>query len=154
MKILTLIILITSVLIFAVEGRSSEDSDKHDTIIVQGIGYPPIKAQSMTQARLMATRAAVIDAYRNAIVTAGARDYDENNFYIGLSGFVRGMTILEEEYLKDGGIRILARVPAENVSITSTTVIKTNKESGSPSRVSLDEWYRIITPLVKIHPVP
>lgn len=117
------------------------------------MGYPPIKASSMAQAHLMAKRAAIIDAYRNALASAGIENYSENTLYTGLSGFVKGLTILEEEYLEDGGIRILARVPAENIDLSYNTVTKSKKPEETwfgPLRVTLKEWFNIIKKLVKI----
>ncbi len=136
----------------ALAGNNTKDNE-NNTIIVQGVGYPPIKASSMAQAHLMAKRAAIIDAYRNALASAGIENYSENTLYTGLSGFVKGLTILEEEYLEDGGIRILARVPAENIDLSYNTVTKSKKPEETwfgPLRVTLKEWFNIIKKLVKI----
>jgi len=128
----------------------SGQREKGDAFVVSGIGYPPIKAQSPAQARLMARRAAIIDAYRNALALAGSTEHDEYNLYTGLSGFVKGMTVIEEEYLGDGGIRIVARVSSGDIVVKSKGAIgRIEKETG-PSRVTLDEWYRIIEQFVKI----
>lgn len=147
--VLFLFILTVSALIFLSEAGSAQDND---ALTVQGIGYPPIKAYSAAQARLMARRAAIVDAYRNALVSAGHKNHDEDNLYTGISGFVRDMTIMEEEYLKDGGIRILAKVPYRSITLTSkdTTSKRYHARGHAPSKVSLDEWYEIIRPLVKI----
>ncbi len=121
-----------------------------DAFVVSGIGYPPIKAHSPAQARLMARRAAIIDAYRNALALAGSAELDERNLYTGLSGFVKGMTIIEEEYLKDGGIRIVARVSSGDINIKSKGMMGQTEGETGPSRVTLTEWYRIIGQIVKI----
>jgi len=139
---------------FLTEGRGNQETKDNDTLIVQGIGYPPIKAKSMAQAHLMAKRAAIIDAYRNALAETGIQNYSENTLYAGLSGFVSGLTVLETEYLEDGGIRILARVPVKNITVSSNTVKSIPKNPREtllgPLRVTLNEWYRIIKKLITI----
>ncbi len=127
-----------------------------DTITVQGTGYPPIRAESAAQAHLMAKRAALVHAYRNALSPSSPSPAPSSGdaadvTYQELSGFVRGVTIVNEEYLGDGGIRITAKVPKKNITV-STVRTEINKSGGSagPQRVSRDEWYSIISNLVKI----
>lgn len=137
--------------VFLAESGNSRNETDNDTLVVQGTGYPPIKAQSAAQARLMARRAAIIDAYRNALASKGIKDYGENEFYSELQGFVKGMNVIEEEYLEDGGIRILAHVSAKDVRVSSGITAKKPKETGrGPLRITLDEWYKIIKKLVRI----
>jgi hypothetical protein len=128
----------------AESGDSRNRSDEH-TLVVSGIGYPPIKAENAAQARLMARRAAILDAYRNALSAAGTAGNDENAFYSGLSGFVKGLTIEKEEYLGDGGLRIIAKVRTGNVTASTAAPHDRKPERrGGPSAVPLNEWYRII----------
>ena len=146
--VLFLFILIVSAFIFLSEAGSAQDND---ALTVHGIGYPPIKAYSAAQARLMARRAAIVDAYRNALLSAGHKNHDEDNLYTGISGFVKDMAVIEEEYLNDGGVRIIAKIPFKSIAAYSKAVTKrTAEKSQGPSRVSIDEWYEIIKPLVKI----
>ena len=141
-----LAVLVFPALLLSAESGSGQSGADNGSPVVSGIGYPPIKAENAVQARLMARRAAVIDAYRNALAGAGSSNNDEQTFYTGLSGFVRGLTIEREEYLEDGGVRILARVPGRNAAVTSRTPreVVTEKGLGGPSSVPLNEWYRII----------
>lgn len=150
MKITTsvflLAVLVCPALLLSAEFGGGQDRADSDTLVVSGIGYPPIKAENAAQARLMARRAAIVDAYRNALTGAGSSNNDEQTFYTGLSGFVRGLTIEREEYLEDGGVRILAKVPGRSVAVTSRTTREgvSERGRGGPSPVPLNEWYRII----------
>lgn len=141
-----LAVLVFSSLLPAAESGNGEDRADDDTVVVSGTGYPPIKAENAAQARLMARRAAILDAYRNALAGTGSSHNDEQTFYTGLSGFVRGLTIEREEYLEDGGVRILARVSGKRIAVMSRTPREgvAEKGRGGPSPVPLNEWYRII----------
>lgn len=154
-KIIAVIIffLFAPAFVFLAESGSSRNETDNDTLVVQGTGYPPIKAQSAAQARLMARRAAIIDAYRNALASKGIKDNGENEFYSELQGFVKGMTVIREEYLEDGGIWILAQVSAKDIKVLSGLISKKPKEkevAGGPVRITLNEWYKIIKKLVRI----
>jgi hypothetical protein len=148
------VLLIALAIVFSAEAGSDKKDSSDETFTIQGIGYPPIKAQNVAQAHLMAKRAAIIDAYRNALAAAGIQNYNDDTLYAGLSGFVSGLTILEEEYLEDGGIRILAQVPVENIAVSANIIHSAPKKSKEtwlgPLRVTLAEWYRIIKKLVRI----
>lgn len=147
---LTVFLASLSLVLFAGSVRG-KNNNIDETFTIQGIGYPPIKASSVAQAHLMAKRAAVVDAYRNALARAGISNYSDTALFTGLAGFVRGLTVIEEEYLEDGGIRILARVSTKDVNISSGAVSKKPKETWlGPLKVSLDEWFKIIEKLVKI----
>lgn len=137
-----------SVLCVLPDSGGGEDSPDSDTIVISGIGYPPIRAQSAAQARLMARRAAVLDAYRNALASAGSSGGDEPVFYEGLSGFLKGLTIEieKEEYLEDGGVRIRAKISGKGLAVAARPTREGLPETGrgGPSPVPLNEWYRII----------
>jgi hypothetical protein len=128
------------------------DDSEGETVIIKGIGYPPIKAESIAQARLMARRAAVIDAYRNALSMAGRERYEDGYFFSSLNGFVKGMTIIDEEYLKDGGVQITAEVPFENITVLSKNIseIPGGGKRHGLKKISVEEWYEIIKKLVTI----
>lgn len=151
------IVVILAGCFFAVSAESGNNQpiNKDLTLLIHGLGYPPIKAQSTAQARLMAKRAATIDAYRNALVKAGITEYNEEGFYSGISGFVSGMTVVNEEYLKDGGVRLTALVQLKDVTVTSATASAFKKpreieKNTGPSAVELNEWYKLIEKIVII----
>jgi hypothetical protein len=125
-------------------------------ITISGIGYPPVKAQNKAQALLMAKRAALLDAYRKALSGQDAGSYEEDEqFYRGLSGFVKGLTITNEEYLNDGGVKIEATVSKKDISLFNrekypkkmTPKTRPARVEG-PSVVTVEEWYKIIEKMV------
>ncbi|TAN41568.1 MAG: hypothetical protein EPN25_04650 [Nitrospirae bacterium] len=148
--------LISLLFLFGITGISAAAAGDDDMISIQGIGYPPIRAESAAQARLMAKRAAVLDVYRNSLAASASAGKSEDVTYEELSGFVSGITVLDEEYLVDGGVRITARVPKKNIALSRArgpverTEPRKSESSGGPQRISLDEWYTIIKKLVRI----
>ncbi len=134
-------------------GASRADAAK---IHVEGTGYPPVRARSKPQALLLAKRAAVLDAYRNAVRERGdGGRVPDVAFDERFVAFVRGMTILREEYLADGGVRIEAVVPAEGVLPLGPKqrAAPSDKRRGpaarpGPQAVTLEEWYRLIEGMV------
>jgi hypothetical protein len=130
-----------------------------ERLVVEGIGYPPVKVRNKAQALAMARRAAVLDACRRAL-TALRQQSDpesEKGFYQNVAGFVRGMELIEETYLADGGLRIRASFDRRDVHLDSVStkvemaplVIK----RGAPAElrhVTREQWYDVIKPMVRI----
>lgn len=83
------------------------------SIKVTGIGYPPRRNISFTQKRLLAERAAVIDAYRvMAITLRGVSGYVTNGSgYIQTSGFIRGAEVLDKRYYINGKVEVDLELP-------------------------------------------
>jgi hypothetical protein len=156
----TAVCLVVSFCVMAFCAPCFADEAAEEMISVQGTGYPPIRAESPAQAHLMAKRAAVVNAYRNAVAAGTSAGNGSDVTWQELSGFVSGLTVVEEEYLKDGGIRITARVPRKNIAASSksrTDLRRTevpregfSEKVRGPERVSLDEWYKIINNLVRM----
>lgn len=149
----TRILLITATLsLYYVMGLCAAQS-----IVVTGIGYPPIKAASRAQALTMARRAAVMDAYskvlwRQSTVPESVR---EETYYLHFSGFIRGMQIEEETLLPDGGIQVRVSSPLPVTAEGKNSPVKLKREKikrkisqTTPQPVSLDEWFEIITGIV------
>ncbi len=90
---------------------SQEYAKSDEIIIVKGIGKVSNKFDiPSNQMRLNARRAAIVDAYRNALVKF--KEYDERIEERGpvqiihLSGSLKGATILETVFRKDGWVEV------------------------------------------------
>ncbi len=138
-------VLVFFVLCVALEGNAGN-------ITVHGIGYPPIKTVSKSQALLMAKRAAILDAYSRIAWRTG--ETHEEHFFMHFSGFVRNMEIMQEEFLPDGGVRVSVRMKRNNALLSAhkTPAVEKSKTSTSgksaPRQVSRKEWFQIISTMV------
>jgi hypothetical protein len=84
-------------------------------LIATGAGAPPARAVNKAQARLMAERAAKVDAMRNLLEeaygvtitsTTTVRDFITQNDTIRarVDAFIRGAKIIDTRYLQDGSV--------------------------------------------------
>ncbi len=82
-------------------------------IIVTGKGYPPNRNLSSAQKRLLAQRAATIDAYRVLASTVnGVSSYIVGgNKVVQSSGFVRGAEISDIRYFSNGKVEVNVVMP-------------------------------------------
>jgi hypothetical protein len=122
-----------------------------EAVVVKGIGYPPIKAETPAQAYLMAKRAAILDAYRNAL-NLKYEQMDDIDFYAGLTGFIQGAKIVDVKPLSDGGVEVTIDVELEDVVAVKKS-FSSNRPSaeGKPSEVSIQQWQNIISRYVKFN---
>jgi len=103
---------------FAVDG----DVDwEEGVIIVEGFGVPP-EDMTQGQARLMAKRAAKVDAYRNAVAVIEGIQVDSETVFedymiesdevrVQLDGFVRGGDFISTDYGPDDVCKVELEVP-------------------------------------------
>ena len=82
-------------------------------IEVTGVGYPSGKHISFPQKRLMAKRAATVDAYRKLaeIINGMSRFIYDGAERIQSSGFIRGARITEVRYYADGRVDVSLLLP-------------------------------------------
>ncbi len=111
--------------IWAVQAEVIEPVDNGEinwsrgTILAQGSGAPPQEAKNIAQARLMAERAALVDARRNLMEVLKGVQVDSVNeleVYLGKSdqvrlsaaAFIQGSTEVKDRrrYLPDGGMEV------------------------------------------------
>lgn len=122
----------------------------------QGVGYPPIRCHSQAQILLLARRAAVLDAYRNALqMTVPKRPSQERVDALDdiVDGKIRSSTLLTEEYLDDGGVQVRVRVLVASPQ-SSGTKQEISSRSGprTPKAVTLQEWQATVHRMVQIVP--
>ena len=91
-------------------------------ITAVGRGLPPKDVVNPAQARLLAMRAAKMEAYKNLLETIlkmktppdrGMKEYlDEKHIEITrIEGFVKGAMVVKEEYKNDGSAEVTLEVP-------------------------------------------
>jgi hypothetical protein len=109
--------LIPVVLIFcaslpsASAGRSYWIDERVGSLTVVGIGRPPATAQHPSQARLLAERAAVVDAYGTAArVLSGAIPQADAGLE-GYSVFFRGARVVQSDAMPDGSVNVRLEIP-------------------------------------------
>ncbi len=122
-----------------------------EAVMVKGIGYPPIRAETPAQAYLMAKRAAILDAYRNALNLK----YDQMNdieFYTGLAGFIKGAKIVEIKPFSDGAVEVTIDVELRDiVAVKRGPSNNRTSVEGKPYEVSIQHWQNIISRYVKFN---
>lgn len=128
-------------------------------VIATGKGYPPRKDLSPVQKRLLAQRAATIDAYRAMSSTIrGVSGYIVNGTgYVTTSGFVRGAELSNARYFPNGKVEVDLTLPV-NISgdrITAKvdwdSVIANISKRGYPvcyterpvQQISEEEWMQM-----------
>jgi hypothetical protein len=130
-------------------------------VTAKGSGAPPTGAKSISQARLMAERAAKADALRNLLETVKGVRVDADTtiesfitqkdvVMIQVSGIVRGATQVDKRYLSDGGVEVtvavnltgellelmLKELPPLTKPLMPMPIIPVLEKPGPPSRVS------------------
>lgn len=132
-------------------------SDDAPEILVSGVGYPPVRAESSAQALLMARRAALLDAYANALRREKDAEQSTDLYFQNVAGFLRNIRVLDEAYLEDGAVFLTVAVKSQDdLAVGLTPLVRgpdgssaAPKRIAGPSPVTLDEWMRIIARLVQ-----
>ena len=117
------VLMLSSLSAFAAEGVDWGNS----TITVTGSGIAPANARSAAQARMMARRAAVVDAYRQLAEAIKGVNVDsettvQNMMVVDdttktkVSAFIQGAKILSEQVTADGGYEVTMTVSMFGVS--------------------------------------
>lgn len=117
------VLMLSSLSVFAAESVDWGNS----TITVTGSGIAPANARSAAQARMMARRAAVVDAYRQLAEAIKGVNVDsettvQNMMVVDdttktkVSAFIQGAKILSEQVTADGGYEVTMTVSMFGVS--------------------------------------
>lgn len=128
-------------------------------IEVTGIGYPPKRNISESQKRLLAQRAAIVDAYRVMSATLrGVSGYVVNGSgFLQTSGYIRGAEIKDIRYYINGKVEVDLVLPvsfqAKGVSrnINWDSVVSDISNRGYPvyynekqtKQITEEEWRQI-----------
>lgn len=97
--------------------RVLEDKLPKAEITATGIGYPPKRKISVAQKRLLAKRAATIDAYRTLAATVrGVEGYIiKGSGYIQTSGYIGGVSVTQVREFADGKVEVDLSLPVSFV---------------------------------------
>ena len=117
------VLMLSSLSAFAAEGVDWGNGN----ITVTGEGVAPVNARSAAQARMMARRAAVVDAYRQLAETVKGVNVDsettiQNMMVVDditktkVSAFIQGARILSEQVIPGGGYEVTMTVSMFGVS--------------------------------------
>ena len=87
-----------------------------DMLIAMGKGLPPATAVSPAQARLMAERAALLDALRKAAVLSGRAAPRHYNGAVSVGARIREFRIVGLTHHPDGSVEVEVSVPRAGVS--------------------------------------
>ena len=144
MKKLTSLLLTFVLATFLMIGTAfaATDYNQNGYIEVTGYGTAPAVSRSAAQARMMARRAAVVDAYRNAAEEIQGVQVDSettvemmattnDTIKTKVSGLVRNASIVSEKVVEGNGYEVTMRIPMFGVSSVASAVIprETAKES-------------------------
>ena len=119
-----------------------EVADNSAMIRADGFGYPPA-GRPLGQAKMMARRAAIMDAQRNLLEAIKGTAVDAEsvmeNYIVQsdlvrtkVSGIVTGAKVVSEEIQSDGSYHIVMEVPAYGVGSIAEVAI-TSKTGGAPA---------------------
>lgn len=147
-----LVLVMSATCVFA----ASTGTDWENSVIrAEGTGVPPATAYNSVQARMMARRAAIVDAYRQLAeqikgVNVDATTTVENMMVTNdtvttrVSALVQGARIVDEKVLSEGGYTVTLEVPVFGVSGSLASVVLPQQET----KTSFPEPVSGVTPSV------
>ncbi len=122
------------------------------TIQAEGAGVAPATARSAAQARIMARRAALVDAYRqlaeqvkgvqiDATTTVEQAAVTNDTVNMKVSAFIQGARIVSEKQLNDGTYTVTLQAPLYGVtgSLASVVMPQTTARAEFPAPVATVE---------------
>lgn len=136
-KAFRMMIAVLSLLIFSMTTAfaSGENVDWNKNVIrATGGGVAPAGARNAAQAKMMARRAAIVDAYRQLAESAGGVNIDAETtvdmasvssdvIKTKVQAVVRGARIVSEKATADGGYEVTVEVPLYGVSSLASAVL-------------------------------
>jgi len=144
-QLIPIVLVICAYLPTASAGGSSWVDERSGSLTVVGIGRPPVTAQHPAQARLMAERAAIVDAYAIAArVLSGAIPQ-------AVSGgeehsvFFRGGRVVQSDVMPDGSVKVFLEIPlnpelAARVKGAAPTLDESRRQEGARPGISHEEF--------------
>ncbi len=135
-------------LLSAVSAFAAETDWNASVITVEGMGIPPANAYNAVQARMLARRAAMVDAYRQIAEAVKGVNVDsettvENMMILSdrtttrVNALVQGARIVEEYAIPEGGYAVKMQVPLFGVSnsVASAVMERPTKMEAFPPQV-------------------
>ena len=136
MKVFGLLGMVTMLLVASMATvLAAENVDWNKNVIrATGGGVAPANARNIAQARMMARRAAITDAYRQLAEYVGGVNVDSETTVsmaevqsdvvkTRVQATVRGARIVDERQTRDGGYEVTVEVPMFGVSSLASAVI-------------------------------
>ena len=137
-------VLVLALAVFSLPAAEAATDWDGGRIRAEGTGVAPINTVSAAQARALARRAAIADAYRQLAEQIRGVDVDasttvENMMVTNdtvrthVSALVRGARIIEEKALRDGAYTVTLEVPVFGVSSRAPSLPPTQRASAGPA---------------------
>jgi len=145
LRLIPIVLIVCAYLPTTSAGGSYWVDERANSLTVVGTGRPPATAQHAAQARLMAERAAVIDAYGTAArVLSGAIPQ-------AVSGgeehsvFFRGGRVVQSDVMPDGSVKVFLEIPlnpelAARVKGAAPTLDESRRQEDERPGISHEEF--------------
>ena len=111
LRLIPVVLIVCAYLPTASAGGSFSVDERANSLTVVGTGRPPPTAQHAAQARLMAERAAIVDAYGIAARLLSDVMPQMRLEQGGYSGFLRGGRVVQSDVMPDGSVKVHLEIP-------------------------------------------